>query len=356
MFLQVPKMKDKGGKGQGSILERSPEHIQKILIGLLSMLGCPNQTVVSSIAKICSRAFSPNITEEVVTATMAAYMFEVMHTLRKSMKVSDYLSFLINASGIERASPSNDDSENALFSYDDSIQLLCHFLVNSHDQTSADILPMIRPTLDKWLKASPGSKISAAKQILRSRAALSILAAFTYDEMNLHHNASQSALLKLDKDFDQNVIESVFRMIELLAEKDASNRNHSDDDLKSAIARLLGPVSLILCFRGGILMGYLHEHSKKISKLIKDEESGDSSSRLIADGLMKALLLLLRSKEPASISTLIHHQTNLQELLISLAETIEKLSAKTHLEHLSEQLTHEVNHIIRLAPEKSAER
>lgn len=355
VLFQSPKLKEKQEKGQpqiGSILERSPEPIQKISIGLIGLLGCPNQMVVGSIAKICSRAFTPNITDEVVTPTMASYMFEVMHTLRKSLKVSDYLSFLINASGIEKASPSNDDLANASFGYDYSIQLLCRFLVNSRDQVSAEVLPMIRPTLDKWLTASTGSNISAAKQILRSRAALSILAAFTYDEMNIYHSVSQSALLNLDPNFDQNVIESVFCTIELLAAKDTTKQNHSEQDPKTTTARLLGPVTLILCFREGMLKRYLHEYSKRISALVVDEQKGDASSRLIENGLMKALLLLLRSKEPASVSNLIRRQTDLPELLIPLAEAIEKVSAKSGLEHLSEQLTHEVNHIIRLAPEK----
>jgi hypothetical protein len=339
-----------------SIFEQSSETIQNLTVGLVGMLGSPNETLVNSIAKICSRAFAASVSAERITTLMAGHIFEVMHTLRKTMSVSSYLSFLINASGIEKVAIPNDEASNdSVFLYDASIQMLCRFLICSREQP-AQVLPIIRPIIEKWLSPPTGSSTGAIKQIIRSRAALSIIAAMAWDEINpqislCHGNfnssfQSQLELLNVDKQFDQMIVDSVFSMFGLLVTTNTAKTHHHDNSQDEIIARLLGPVTLVLYFRDGLLKKYLQEYSQKSKQL---NHKDDSSSMLIAEIQIKTLLLILKTKEPAAVFSLIRRQVDLQTELLSLVESIESNLANSHLLHLSEKLSHEVDHIIKVA-------
>jgi hypothetical protein len=339
-----------------SIFEMSPETIQKLTLGLINMLGEPNTKAVSSLSKICSRAFSPNtVSEDTVvriSASMGTYIIEVMHHMRKCMQVATYLTFLINASGIEKTHLPEDTSKEHLFSYDCSIQMLCRFLICSQDSAPAKVLPMIRPTIEKWISVPTESSRSAMKQIIRARAALSIIAAFTWDESHDQPSAEssvQSDFLKLDDDFDQLILNCMLNMFELLVKVDLGKSSESKDGMQQEqTARLLGPVTLLLCYREGMLAKYLQEVSARISKLTQAKQGSDSSSWATAEGLMKVLLLTLNSKQPASVSTIIIRHTELQKFLLLVSENIEKAVSSSHLMYLSEKLSHEAKNIIRL--------
>jgi hypothetical protein len=58
--------------------------------------------------------------------------------------------------------------------------------------------------------------------------------------------------------------------------------------------------------------------------------------------LVKSLLLILKSKYPASIAELVRSDTNLSDNLLSAAVDIEKAVSKGHLAHLGSKLLHQV--------------
>lgn len=357
----------KGQSMTSSIFEMSPEPIQKLTVGLVYLLGCPNENVVTMISKICCRALSPirNSQDRLISISMVLYIFEVMHLVRKTMQISAYLSFLINASGIEKSSVPQIDHGNVakdaakadhapIFLYDNSTQILSRFLICLRTQEPAKILSMIRPTLEKWLLPPSSSNSSSIKQIIHTRAAISIIATFTWDEVFPHiilrHGTTkftQSKFLKLDESFDQLLLESTLNMFESLVV--LGEANSTDNEIQQQlIARLLGPVTLILCFRDGMLSNFLREISNRILKLTKTERSSDSRSWRITEVHIKVLLLVLASKEPAAISNSIKCKASLQDLLLSVVEQIEKAVSQSHLMNIGEKLSHEANHIVRL--------
>eukprot|EP00804_Cyclotella_cryptica_P001343 CCRYP_014109-RA/>CCRYP_014109-RA protein AED:0.27 eAED:0.27 QI:0/-1/0/1/-1/1/1/0/1182 len=370
------QQQSKGQSMTSSTFEMSPEPIQKLTMGLVYLLGCPNENVVTMISKICSRALCPNKTpqETSISSSMVLYIFEVMHLMRKTMKMSAYLSFLINASGIEKAcipqidngyvvKDATEGDRAAMFSYDISTQILSRFLIGSHNEAPSKILPMIRPTLEKWLLPQSSSNSNNTKQIIQARAAMSIVATFTWEEVYPHiilrhgtTNFTQSEFLKLGESFDQLLLESMLNMFELLVGIGATSSVHSENEIQQQlVARLLGPVTLILCFRDEMLSHFLHELRTRILKLSRTERSSDSRSWTTIEIHMRTLLLLLTSKEPAAISTLIKQKATLQDLLLSVVEQIEKAVSTSHLMSLSEKLSHEAKHIIRLCkPKQSA--
>ncbi|KAL3791187.1 hypothetical protein ACHAWO_013618 [Cyclotella atomus] len=334
-----------------SILERSPEFVQKLAIGLVCMLGSPNETLVNSIAKICSRVFSSsNQHESVITTTMAEYIYEVMHNTRKTMSVSIYLSFLINASGIDKVALPDVALHKSLFSYDTSIQILCRFMICSRDEAPSKVLPMIRPTLEKWLSIDATETSGRAKQIIRARAAISIVAAFTWNELypDCQEGSAQSEFLKLDDTFDDLLLSAIMSTFQMLEPNSTTKSQHSEEDLNKTIGRLIGPVTLIFCFRDGMMTKYLHEIQKRISLLGSDKQNGDSSVWIDAGTQLKVLLVTLQSKEPASVCSLVKNQAGLKGLLQSLAGSLEQSVANTHLVTLSEKVSYEVNHILRM--------
>ena len=346
----------KGVSKSSSIFERSIEPVQKLSIGLVSILGSPNEPLINALAKICSRAFMPHITNGSSTCTtISEYILEVMHNMRKTMQVSTYLTFLINASGIEKASLPEKASTNDLFLHDSSIQLLCRFLICSRDEDPAKVLSMIQPTLKKWISQPTGSSSNATKQMIRIRAALSVVAAFTWNEVypqiGSHQQIVQSDSLKLDQTFDQLLLDAMLGIFELYAVTlDATEAKQSEDHRRRIIAQFLGPITIILCYRDGMLMKYLQKHSEMIVNMTNDEQNRDSNSLMTVEINIMTLLAILRSKEPATASSLIQRQSDLQALLVQLTKNIEKCVSKSHLKHLSETLSHEVNHTIKLAP------
>jgi hypothetical protein len=235
--------------------------------------------------------------------------------------------------------------------YDKSIQIMSRFLICSRDKEPSKVLPMIRPTLEKWLSISINEVSGRAKQIIRTRAAVSIVAAFAWNELYPHYKdgLANSEFLKLDDTFDDLLISAIWGTFQMLGSKNSTTKSHqSEEDFNKTITRLLGPVTLILCVRDGLMTKYLNEIQNKISLLGNHEENGKSSAWLDAETQLKVLLIILQSKEPASVSSLVKNQPGLQGLLKSLAESIENSVTDTHLVTLSEKLSYEVNHILRL--------
>merc|ERR1712032_1142064 len=77
-------------------------------------------------------------------------------------------------------------------SYDKSIGLLCKFLTYSCNDASTKILPMISPILQKWLSFS--SNDDRLKKLIHSRAAVSILACFTLDDVQSRGSSDHACL------------------------------------------------------------------------------------------------------------------------------------------------------------------
>ncbi|KAL7541907.1 hypothetical protein ACHAXR_011355 [Thalassiosira sp. AJA248-18] len=371
-------------KKKPSIFERLPEQVQKLCVGLIGLLKCPSGTLTKSLSNICSKSFVPhNKTHDskevlVISNNMANYIMEVLHSLRKTMPMPTYVTFLIDSCGIKHASrtlmtrsqksvtqegnAAADSLSESIFLYDASIGQLSRFLTNLCDQASTKVLPMIRPILEKWLSSSAPTN-DVVKQVVQARAAISILAAFTWDEVLSSNSGSTSPIfLKLDEKFDQLLVDSTLGQFELSARLWTSEGGGHADDLAvhpHYLARLLGPITVLLRFRSEIFGKFVEGVAQRIvqhtqaqhqeedsassgkGSNVMEQECTPSKNIHVAEVHMKALLLVLKSKDPISLADLVRSSNVLQDTLLSATESIEKSVSGRHLAHLGSKLLHQ---------------
>ena len=365
-------------KKKPSIFESLPEQVQKLCVGLIGLLKCPSGALTKSLSSICAKASAPssasNISEdvEVISSNMANYIMEVMHMLRQTMPMPNYLSFLIESCGLKHASmlvrksidqdggaAGTDPLSESIFYYDKAIAQLSRHLTTSCTGASTKVLPMIRPILQKWI--SPSSTTDDVKQMVQARAAVSVLAAFTLDEV-LSKNSAQSQTdyiapeyLKLDDEFDKLTITCIMDQFELCA-KLWSNNHYMDDQSSQQqfLARLLGPTTLILRYRRGMFEQFVQAISSRVVEnrkagkhpdedvVMMEGEDSEQTTRINATEVhMNALLLILKSKDPISMTDLIRSSEKLQETLLIATEDMEKSVAGGHLAHLGSKVVHQ---------------
>ena len=352
-------------KKKPSIFERLPEQVQKLCVGLIGLLKCPPGDLMKSLASICALKDSESDTR--ISDSMANYIMEVVHSLRKTIPMPTYITFLIDSCGIKRASStllqefSRDTGSSplfdAVFSYDSAIGQLCRFLTTSCDKASLKVLPMIRPILQKWMESSSCSTPNDIfKQLIQARAAVSILAAFTWDEvLSQGHIESNEfvgpVFLKLDDEFDSKLAECIVSQFELSARIWSMKGGDFMDDLEiqqQYLAKLLGPITLLLRYRKGMFDQFIKVIVRRVTQqretLVEETEKEDVPSKQInvAEVLMKALLLVLKSKEPATIVELVRDNKELQSTLLDAAEQMEKAISGGHLSHLGNKIMHTV--------------
>mmetsp|Transcript_30772 Transcript_30772/g.63946 ORF Transcript_30772/g.63946 Transcript_30772/m.63946 type:complete len:1296 (+) Transcript_30772:302-4189(+) len=416
LFVQTPstlssstgKRSKTGVKNQSSIFESLPEPVQKLCIGLIGMLKCPTESLTKSLATICAKscAFEIHADDRVVktvSASMSNYIMEVMNSLRKSIPMPTYITFLLDSSGIQRAVGTqtfqkrmeqgnltrSDDIGSYIFSYDRAIEHLTRFLSGSCKNASAKVLPMIRPILEQWLTAArfdtqESKSVSAhdlkkssqtgrvIKQLIQTRASLSILAAFALDEITNRYNILKQCpnffipaeYLELDEKLDTVILDSIMSTCETSTVIWSASGGQFDDSIEQHLflARMLGPATILLRYRDGMLKRYLKAVCQRISSLqgtkyqqkdsSKAVESTESDSRGISTNLaeihMSALLLILKCKEPISISNLVVRNEDLKIALLEVSNEIEGLMKGGHLGYLSGKLQHQVKLICEL--------
>ena len=128
------------------------------------------------------------------------------------------------------------------------------------------------------------------------------------------------------------------------------------------LSRLLGPISLLLRYRDGMLGHFVKGVCQRVVQQSQDTQqqqvegtpsgtgviTGEhdagvpSPKENVAEVYVQALLLTLKSKDPASIVELVYSRTELRVLLLSAAEDIQKAVAGGHLTHLGNKLLHQV--------------
>ncbi|KAL9183677.1 hypothetical protein ACHAXT_004533 [Thalassiosira profunda] len=350
-------------KRKPSIFERLPEQVQKLCVGLIGLLKCPSPALAKSLSTICSRPLaSRKATEDdtAISESMCHYIMETMHSLRKTVPMPVYLTFLIDSCGPKALDTSTDPFSECVFSSDGSIAQLARFLTTSCDQPSTKVLPMISPVLQKWMAASSASDDAVLQRLVQSRAAVSILAAFTLDEV-LSHTALQGdtdfvapQFLQLDEKFDQLLLHCSVDQMELTARLWAMVGGRMDDlvEQQQYLAQLLGPITLLLRYRKGMFRHFVEQISRRVllsqtqPQHENSSEVGKSTKKMdVAEVHMKALLLVLKSKDPASIADLVRSSEELQTFLIAASEDIEKSVSGGHLSHLGNKLLHQAKQI-----------
>lgn len=378
-----------------SIFETLPEQVQKLSVGLIGMLKFPSEALIRSLSKICSKSSPMDEMSNVhpgdypcISSSMAAYIMEVMHSLRKTMPMPAYLTFLLDSSGINCVSgvillpvltPCRDRDgilenslSDAVFYYDRSVEQLCRFLTTSCDSASTKVLPMIIPVLLTWLSPSSSANDDIVKQLVQVRAATSILAAFTWDdvlscgiEWDKTDIVTPPDFVQMDKMFDEILVDSIINQFELSVQLRSIDGGRIMDDnanQQQFLARLLGPVTILLRYRRGMFEKFVARGSRRIVQQNEDNAEAERSTTSsaarrdpndimdkelsikvdAADVHIKTLLLMLKSTYPASIAELLRSSDELPATLLSAAVEIDKSVSRGHLAHLGSKLLHQV--------------
>jgi hypothetical protein len=207
------------GKLSGStIFERyGLPHLQRLTVGLFVMLGGPTAKTLAGLSKICARCHS-SIDEACVTRDVSALIIESIHTVRKTMPMQSYFSFLVDSTGlmqvdeaalVSSGAEGEDGNEAKLnwqrFSdFDVGLQEVCHCLV---DCGSTKVLPMLYPLLSTWLECTNSAMNN--RDVLQLRAALSLLATFSID---LKSSTTYDSIFHLlSEGSEEKVIDAVCR-------------------------------------------------------------------------------------------------------------------------------------------------
>lgn len=365
--LQPRKKRKKVDLKQTCVFERLPEQVQKLAIGNLGMLQSPTETTVKLLARICLKAFISHMVTadggqeyEAISLDIANYIREVMHLSRRTIPMPTYLSFLLDGSGIERATCIfllQKPSPDKIFVYDVAIEQLSRFLVSSCDKASQKVLPVLRPMLENWLSAPTkikdieGDSNEAIRLLVHGRAAISIISAFTWDEV-LSYNAVDdfvpSDFLALDDKFDQLLLDSILKLCEGTGYIWSNGSSFNDSEAHQLyLARLFGPVVVLLRYREGMLKQFLETIlSRIVAQVSQDQQDKASTNRsALTETYIKAILLILKSKDPVLMTSMIQRSDDIQKVLLSVAENIETTVSGGALAHLAGKLQHHVKMI-----------
>ena len=222
---------------------------------------------------------------------------------------------------------------------------------------------MILPILQSWLLPPTSVTDDIVKQLVQARAATSILAAFAWDDVlsygvaRVKSDVIPPEFLRLDDAFDQILVDSIINQLELSARLwSISGDGFMDDPIEHFLAHLLGPVTILLRYCRGMLEKFVVRTSCRIVQESKDNSAAERSSNNevtamedvssnkvnVAGVLVKSVLLVLKSKYPASIAKLVRSDAGLSDNLMSAAADIEKAVSKGHLAHVGSKLVHQL--------------
>ena len=265
-----------------------------------------------------------------------------------------YLSFLLDGSGIEQTtgiSLLQNQSPDNVFLYDSAIDQLSRFLTTSCDKASQKVLPMLHPILEKWLLAPAkikenGPSKDSMRLLVQGRAAISILSAFTWDDV-LSYNAAHIDCVPSDDNLDQMLIDSILSLCEVSGSLWLKGSYFDDVEAQQLyLARLLGPVAVLLRYRKGMLKQFLETVSKRVAAQGSREQQSEASNKsAVAEVYMKAIIMLLKSKDPVLMTSMIQRSDDLQKVMLSVAQTIETTVTGGPLALLGAKLHHLVNTI-----------
>ena len=289
LFEQPKKAKKNEGKvpspplRQQSIFEcLANNEIQRIILGLFGLLQYPKDSNATALAKICARSS--------VNDVMKDYIMDVMHSIRRTLPMQLFLTFLINSSGLssikrgkKKKEGVSEDGENVrpadIFAYDIAMERLCRAIVRCG---GSDLLPMLTPLLSSWLGGPKVTQSSPqlAVQVQR-RAVFAVLACVSFDG-----NAKLDGLLK------QSVIKTSTSMLC----KKVEDKDDQEQFLAPFVALMMNQTSILSSTLDGLigivpgaaendLQGIIRSllHLIKLSGLasaLKEQEHADQLEKL----------------------------------------------------------------------------
>lgn len=174
-----------------SIFEMYPWHMQKICLGLMVLLRNPCDQTLKNLASICTR-LALNHETCVKTEALVEAIIQAVQSIRKTVPMQRYLTFLVQSIGISShvkelvrvegiAVESNLDSssknlfDRAFFTPDPVLNIVARIFVQSG---SMQVLRMIYPQLSSWQQTRVKEGKSSMEFLVKTRSSHIILAHF----------------------------------------------------------------------------------------------------------------------------------------------------------------------------------
>ena len=184
---------DKNGT-KHSIFESYSEPMQRSLLNLLATLQSPTEHTCSHLSDICARA-NLTIIPDKVSPNVCFYVVQVIFDIRKTIPMQQFLGFLVDCTGVTRASlPDNANTtvpDSRMDRFDRGVKAVTKSLVccGVHKVT-----PMMIPLLQLFLENDTSSSATLTQALVRQRFAFSVMAEFAH---TLRKNGRCESLLPL---------------------------------------------------------------------------------------------------------------------------------------------------------------
>ena len=196
LLLKAVPNKDGNSKKskKASIFEQYPERLQRLVMSCMVLAEAPCEGSVQALGVVCSKSSDDS---------MANYIVECIHTIRKTISLQAYLGFVLTSTGLMSKVKKNKNVN--ILQYDPAVARACRTLV----QAGTDkVVPMILPVLLDWLKSN--------EKLAHQRAALGMLALFSIDRTSRHGDSSSifDILCPTDMDMKETVLQAMVSIIQ----------------------------------------------------------------------------------------------------------------------------------------------
>jgi len=355
-----------------SVFEQLSEMAQRLTMGIVGMLRHPSDALLLSLSQICvhkrckSKGSSISATEERTVSGlsdgMVDYIMSIVHSIRRTMSLQVYLTFLVNSTGINGAqyrvkngtvkvvskgsadvsvgvsegglgsralTPNDCEGLGGAFdiafvtSYDKAIARSCRYLLQCG---GAKILHMLSPVLSSWLGDNP-SQTSCKEEygtfmiaMLKIRATLCIISCFALDEVS-----------DLSDDMDRALVDAVCNLMLSIPLARVMN---SDETMKATFLKILAPLVALLSCRSSTLCNILKECGKRIESKKFDIQLNES--------LINSILALVKSNQLRAALRI----SDVAQTLKDTSTCIENVSSDGPLDMLGGMLRTEVQSLL----------
>jgi hypothetical protein len=327
------KIGDSGKKIKLSVFEELPRSGQTMLVSLIGVLRFPSEKLIASLAQICARSC--------LHESMIDYIMGTLQSINRTMSLQQYLSFLINASGINSArysqvqSPpiSTDASDedaiidghtdfniNFVFSYDASISRTCRYTLLSKSKNFAN---SYKPILRSWLDTTAVGE-DKRTQLLKARAAMSILSCQALSYSSEEYESEKTIFH--EGDFQVCLCQAIFEMFLLLPPRTSQENSQAKVTAKAddsqglndlEVKKLTSPIVVLLSCVPFLLIKLFDN----IENFITIKESNLDQDVKKHERLIYSLTFIVKSKELRKVLTARKDVSNkLQEAINHIEE------------------------------------
>ena len=211
----------------GSILEDYPEELQRQVICFVTMLTSPSTLTVHALGEICARRRlvrwendGAKRKKKILSGTVASFIVQCIHSIRKTIPMQLYIGFLIDSTGILKLGNAPVEKQTCLVDellngLDAGVAVVADCLVKCG--TRSKILPMFEALLSVLVNDMCDTDVGVANAfgvLVQARAALAIVAMFAID-LSKNNTMNASVFEFLPEGFKPRIHDCITKLIVL---------------------------------------------------------------------------------------------------------------------------------------------